>query len=89
MEPLIQIRNLCKTSAPVRRRTTFRWIFTTANLSRYSVRRVAANDFAANAGRFENPDSGEIKMDGRDLTPLPPNRRPLNMCFNPMLFFRT
>ena len=38
-------------------------------------------------GGFENPDAGEITMDGRDLTPLPPNKRPLNMVFQSYAVF--
>ena len=38
-------------------------------------------------GGFETPDTGEIKMDGKDIIPLPPNRRPLNMVFQSYAVF--
>ena len=38
-------------------------------------------------GGFENPTSGDIRMDGQDLTPLPPNKRPLNMVFQSYAVF--
>lgn len=38
-------------------------------------------------GGFENPNGGEIKMEGRDLIPLPPNKRPLNMVFQSYAVF--
>lgn len=30
---------------------------------------------------FDNPDSGRILIDGEDIVPVPPHRRPLNMMF--------
>ena len=36
---------------------------------------------------FEHPDSGEILMDGRPLTGLPPNRRDLNTVFQQYALF--
>ena len=38
-------------------------------------------------GGFENPSAGTIMMDGRDLTVLPPNQRPLNMVFQSYAVF--
>ena len=38
-------------------------------------------------GGFENPDSGEIRLDHRDLTALPPNKRPVNMVFQSYAVF--
>ena len=38
-------------------------------------------------GGFENPTAGEILMDGKDLTRLPPNKRPLNMVFQSYAVF--
>ena len=38
-------------------------------------------------GGFENPDSGEIRLDHRDLTVLPPNKRPVNMVFQSYAVF--
>lgn len=38
-------------------------------------------------GGFENPTAGEITMEGRDLSPLPPNKRPLNMVFQSYAVF--
>lgn len=38
-------------------------------------------------GGFENPSAGDICMEGRDLTPLPPNKRPLNMVFQSYAVF--
>ena len=28
---------------------------------------------------FEAPSEGELLLDGKDMTPLPPNKRPINM----------
>ncbi len=36
---------------------------------------------------FETPDSGLIDMEGRDLTPVPPHRRPVNMMFQSYALF--
>lgn len=38
-------------------------------------------------GGFENPTAGSIRLDGRDLTALPPNKRPLNMVFQSYAVF--
>ncbi|MGI9307256.1 MAG: ABC transporter ATP-binding protein [Gammaproteobacteria bacterium] len=38
-------------------------------------------------GGFENPTAGEIIMEGRDMTALPPNKRPLNMVFQSYAVF--
>ena len=38
-------------------------------------------------GGFENPTSGGIQMEGRDLVALPPNKRPLNMVFQSYAVF--
>ena len=38
-------------------------------------------------GGFENPTTGSISMDGRDLTGLPPNKRPVNMVFQSYAVF--
>jgi putrescine transport system ATP-binding protein len=36
---------------------------------------------------FEAPDSGTIRLDGADLTALPPHRRPVNMMFQSYALF--
>ena len=36
---------------------------------------------------FERPDDGTILLDGRDLVPLPPHARPLNMMFQSYALF--
>ena len=36
---------------------------------------------------FETPDSGRIVLDGQDLGPLPPYRRPVNMMFQSYALF--
>jgi spermidine/putrescine ABC transporter ATP-binding subunit len=36
---------------------------------------------------FERPDSGRVLLDGQDLTPLKPYRRPLNMMFQSYALF--
>jgi putrescine transport system ATP-binding protein len=36
---------------------------------------------------FERPDSGRILLDGVDLAPVPPHRRPLNMMFQSYALF--
>ena len=38
-------------------------------------------------GGFENPTTGGISMEGRDLTGLPPNKRPVNMVFQSYAVF--
>ena len=38
-------------------------------------------------GGFESPSAGEIRMDGADLTRLPPNKRPVNMLFQSYAVF--
>ncbi|MGR3913997.1 MAG: ABC transporter ATP-binding protein [Gammaproteobacteria bacterium] len=38
-------------------------------------------------GGFENPSAGSIRMDGRDIAALPPNKRPLNMVFQSYAVF--
>lgn len=39
------------------------------------------------AAGFEKPDSGRILLDGRDITTLPPERRPLNTVFQNYALF--
>ncbi|MFY9289220.1 MAG: ABC transporter ATP-binding protein [Methylorubrum rhodinum] len=36
---------------------------------------------------FETPDAGAIRLDGADLTALPPHRRPVNMMFQSYALF--
>ncbi|MDR2471045.1 MAG: ATP-binding cassette domain-containing protein, partial [Treponema sp.] len=36
---------------------------------------------------FESPDSGAVTFDGRDILPLPPNRRPVNTVFQNYALF--
>ena len=36
---------------------------------------------------FEMPDSGEILLDGKEITRLPPNRRPINLMFQSYALF--
>jgi putrescine transport system ATP-binding protein len=36
---------------------------------------------------FETPSSGRVLLDGQDLTPIPPYRRPLNMMFQSYALF--
>ena len=38
---------------------------------------------------FETPTSGSIFLDGRDISPIPPNRRPLNLMFQSYALFPT
>ena len=38
-------------------------------------------------GGFETPDAGRIELDGRDIVPVPPHRRPLNMMFQSYALF--
>ncbi len=38
-------------------------------------------------GGFENPTAGGISMEGRDITKLPPNKRPVNMVFQSYAVF--
>ena len=38
-------------------------------------------------GGFENPDSGQVMFDGRDITQLPPNKRQLNTVFQKYALF--
>ena len=38
-------------------------------------------------GGFENPTEGVIRMDGRDIAALPPNKRPVNMVFQSYAVF--
>lgn len=36
---------------------------------------------------FETPNSGKILLDGRDISPLPPEKRPLNLMFQSYALF--
>ena len=36
---------------------------------------------------FETPDAGRILLDGVDIAPIPPNRRPLNLMFQSYALF--
>ena len=36
---------------------------------------------------FETPDSGDILLDGKDITPVPPNKRPINTVFQHYALF--
>ena len=36
---------------------------------------------------FETPTSGQILLDGQDISPVPPNRRPVNMMFQSYALF--
>jgi len=38
---------------------------------------------------FETPTSGQIFLDGRDISPMPANRRPLNLMFQSYALFPT
>ena len=38
-------------------------------------------------GGFENPDSGQVIFDGKDITKLPPNKRALNTVFQKYALF--
>ena len=38
-------------------------------------------------GGFENPDSGKVVFDGKDITNLPPNKRNLNTVFQKYALF--
>ena len=38
-------------------------------------------------GGFEKPDAGRVIVDGEDVTPLPPNRRDVNMVFQDYALF--
>ncbi|MBO4401622.1 MAG: ABC transporter ATP-binding protein [Selenomonadaceae bacterium] len=38
-------------------------------------------------GGFETPDSGQILFDGKDITSVPPNRRPINTVFQKYSLF--
>ncbi|MBC9249357.1 spermidine/putrescine ABC transporter ATP-binding protein [Pseudomonas alcaligenes] len=38
---------------------------------------------------FETPTSGQIFLDGRDISPIPANRRPLNLMFQSYALFPT
>ncbi|WOO36290.1 ABC transporter ATP-binding protein [Anaerocolumna sp. AGMB13020] len=38
-------------------------------------------------GGFENPDNGKVLFDGKDITKLPPNERPLNTVFQKYALF--
>ena len=38
-------------------------------------------------GGFEDPTEGTVRIDGRDVTDLPPNRRPVNMVFQDYALF--
>ncbi len=38
-------------------------------------------------GGFENPTEGVIRMDGKDIAALPPNKRPVNMVFQSYAVF--
>lgn len=38
---------------------------------------------------FETPTSGQILLDGRDISPMPANRRPLNLMFQSYALFPT
>lgn len=38
-------------------------------------------------GGFETPDSGQIIFDGKDITSVPPNRRPINTVFQKYSLF--
>jgi len=39
------------------------------------------------AAGFERPDRGRVLLDGRDITPLPPERRPVNTVFQNYALF--
>src|SRR5919201_2179226 len=36
---------------------------------------------------FETPDAGRILLDGQDIAPVPPHRRPINMMFQSYALF--
>ncbi|MFS2128142.1 ABC transporter ATP-binding protein, partial [Pseudomonas sp. Pseusp97] len=36
---------------------------------------------------FETPSAGAIYLDGQDISPLPPNKRPLNLMFQSYALF--
>ena len=88
MEPLIQIRNLCKNFGACAAADDISLdIYDREFVALLGPSGCGKTTLLRMLGGFENPDSGEIKMDGRDLTPLPPNRRPLNMVFQSYAVF--
>ncbi len=36
---------------------------------------------------FEEPTAGTILLDGQDIAPIPPNKRPVNMMFQSYALF--
>lgn len=39
------------------------------------------------AGGFEDPDSGTVHLDGKDITDMPPNKRKINTVFQNYALF--
>lgn len=88
MKPLIQIRNLCKNFGACAATNDISLdIYDREFVALLGPSGCGKTTLLRMLGGFENPDSGSITMDGKDLTPLPPNRRPLNMVFQSYAVF--
>ncbi len=88
MRPLIEIRNLSKTfGSEIAVNEVSLDIYDKEFLVLLGPSGCGKTTLLRMIGGFENPTTGEIRMDGQDLTRLPPNKRPLNMVFQSYAVF--
>ncbi len=86
--PVIEIRGIVRRHGPVTavdqvsfevRRGEFFSILGPSGAGKTSVLRMLAG--------FEDPDQGDVLIDGRSMLGVPPNRRPLNLVFQSYALF--
>ena len=88
MAEFLDFNRICKRFGPVQavddvslgiKRGEFFALLGPSGCGKTTMLRVAAG--------FETPDSGRVFLDGRDITSLPPNRRPVNTIFQNYALF--
>lgn len=88
MKPLIEIRNLSKNFGSEKAVNNVSLdIYDKEFLVLLGPSGCGKTTLLRMIGGFENPTTGDIRMDGQDLVALPPNKRPVNMVFQSYAVF--
>ena len=87
-EPILRIEGVAKSFGPVKavdnvsldiRENEFFALLGPSGCGKTTLLRMLAG--------FETPDEGRILLEGRDISPLPPEKRPLNLMFQSYALF--